>query len=271
MPTDEQRALWAAIRANPDDDTPRLVYADWLQENGDEARAEFIRLQCGLPQLSPSSEVLANNRSSDRVGELLNAHRDQWCALLRSTVIGEEGEHRSNRIQRIRFRRGFVFGLDLNWRMVTQLVRSKAEIEPMFSARLSDTTTSYDRALVVSFVNADHARDFAALSVVGSDDGVIDGLTRSTQLSNLEHLAMQRGAITDTGVRALTGWPCAVSLWTLDLSSNPISDDGALFLARCTLFQRLTRLDLQQTRISPIGQRWLRERFGSRVVLESEP
>ncbi len=37
--------LLAAILANPDDDNVRLVYADWLQENGDEARAEYIRLR----------------------------------------------------------------------------------------------------------------------------------------------------------------------------------------------------------------------------------
>lgn len=43
-----ERALLAAIAAHPDEDTPRLVYADWLQENGDDARAEFIRVQCEL-------------------------------------------------------------------------------------------------------------------------------------------------------------------------------------------------------------------------------
>jgi uncharacterized protein (TIGR02996 family) len=31
----------------PDDDTPRLVYADFLQENSQADRAEFIRWQCG--------------------------------------------------------------------------------------------------------------------------------------------------------------------------------------------------------------------------------
>jgi uncharacterized protein (TIGR02996 family) len=36
-------ALLAAIRAHPDEDTPRLVYADWLDENGSPARARFIR------------------------------------------------------------------------------------------------------------------------------------------------------------------------------------------------------------------------------------
>ena len=45
---DDRRALMAAIIANPDEDTPRLALADWLQEHGDkydQARAAFIRLQ----------------------------------------------------------------------------------------------------------------------------------------------------------------------------------------------------------------------------------
>jgi uncharacterized protein (TIGR02996 family) len=41
-------ALLAAIRATPDDDAPRLVYADWLEEHGQPERAEFIRVQCEL-------------------------------------------------------------------------------------------------------------------------------------------------------------------------------------------------------------------------------
>jgi uncharacterized protein (TIGR02996 family) len=46
--TDED-ALLAAIAANPDDDTVRLAYADFLEERGGEvnaARAEYIRIQC---------------------------------------------------------------------------------------------------------------------------------------------------------------------------------------------------------------------------------
>jgi uncharacterized protein (TIGR02996 family) len=41
----EESALLAAIRANPDDDMPRLVYADWLEENGEGDRSIFIRTQ----------------------------------------------------------------------------------------------------------------------------------------------------------------------------------------------------------------------------------
>lgn len=52
MPPDPDRlAFLRAITAAPDDDTPRLVFADWLDEHAasdaDLARAEFIRLSCG--------------------------------------------------------------------------------------------------------------------------------------------------------------------------------------------------------------------------------
>jgi uncharacterized protein (TIGR02996 family) len=43
-PTTDEDALLAAVAAAPDDDAPRLVYADWLQERGDEARAEYLRV-----------------------------------------------------------------------------------------------------------------------------------------------------------------------------------------------------------------------------------
>jgi uncharacterized protein (TIGR02996 family) len=36
-------ALLAAILARPDEDTPRLVYADWLEENGQGGYAGFVR------------------------------------------------------------------------------------------------------------------------------------------------------------------------------------------------------------------------------------
>jgi uncharacterized protein (TIGR02996 family) len=41
----DNEALFQAILDDPDDDAPRLVYADWLEEHGDAERAEFIRLQ----------------------------------------------------------------------------------------------------------------------------------------------------------------------------------------------------------------------------------
>ncbi len=44
-------AFLEAIIGRPDDDGPRLAYADWLDERGDAARAEFIRVQIALARL----------------------------------------------------------------------------------------------------------------------------------------------------------------------------------------------------------------------------
>lgn len=47
----DESSLLSAIWDQPYGDTPRLVYADWLQETGEPAnvgRAEFIRVQCEL-------------------------------------------------------------------------------------------------------------------------------------------------------------------------------------------------------------------------------
>ena len=44
-------ALIRSVLANPADDAPRLVYADWLDERGRAADAEFIRVQIELARL----------------------------------------------------------------------------------------------------------------------------------------------------------------------------------------------------------------------------
>lgn len=47
----EYQALLRAVCAAPDDDTPRLVAADWLEEHGQRDRAAFVRVQVGLARL----------------------------------------------------------------------------------------------------------------------------------------------------------------------------------------------------------------------------
>jgi uncharacterized protein (TIGR02996 family) len=50
-PSAEYDALYAAVCAAPDDDTPRLVLADWLDEHDDPHRAAFIRASVQLAQM----------------------------------------------------------------------------------------------------------------------------------------------------------------------------------------------------------------------------
>jgi uncharacterized protein (TIGR02996 family) len=73
-------AFLAAIAANPDDGLVRLVYADWLDENG-RAGGEFIRTEHELANISPDQP---------RWHELFRIHQkvghelpDEWCAAVR--------------------------------------------------------------------------------------------------------------------------------------------------------------------------------------------
>lgn len=49
----DRDALLAAIRARPDEDTPRLMFADYLEEYGEPGRAAFIRAQVELARTPP--------------------------------------------------------------------------------------------------------------------------------------------------------------------------------------------------------------------------
>jgi uncharacterized protein (TIGR02996 family) len=51
----EHQAFLSAIHADPEDETTRLVYADWLEERGD-PRGEYLRLDCALQRMSPEDE-----------------------------------------------------------------------------------------------------------------------------------------------------------------------------------------------------------------------
>ncbi len=74
----DHAALLAGVVAAPDDDLPRLVYADWLDENGDPARAEFIRLQCWIAERERTAPVPDADPDRRREGELLNDHERDW-------------------------------------------------------------------------------------------------------------------------------------------------------------------------------------------------
>lgn len=55
-----------AIVENPHDDVARLVYADWLDDHGQEERAEFIRVQCELASPGVVDRVTGHWSESSR-------------------------------------------------------------------------------------------------------------------------------------------------------------------------------------------------------------
>jgi uncharacterized protein (TIGR02996 family) len=76
-PEDLQAAFLAAIRDNPDDDASRLIFADWLEEQGD-PRGEFLRVQCMLAGMDGDDPRRAELQRHE--AELLHQHSQNWLA-----------------------------------------------------------------------------------------------------------------------------------------------------------------------------------------------
>ncbi|MDY3555632.1 TIGR02996 domain-containing protein [Gemmata sp. JC717] len=89
----DEAALLRAVCDDPDDDTPRLVYADWLDENpgapggtpdGRRARAAFIRLEVELVR---HAQTYGDPRWAEIVPQtesLIRAHWPEWVAPLKA-------------------------------------------------------------------------------------------------------------------------------------------------------------------------------------------
>src|SRR5437762_10882134 len=109
---DDEAAILSAIAAHPDEDTPRLVYADWLDDHAaylpdpDAAhiRAEFIRIQCELKKLedAPRSEHNRYIELYRRQDAILTRHRRSLLGKLEQ-VLSEIDMNRD-----VVFDRGFV-------------------------------------------------------------------------------------------------------------------------------------------------------------------
>jgi uncharacterized protein (TIGR02996 family) len=72
----DESALLRSIQADPDDELARLVLADWLDDNGDSARAEFIRVQIELARVAPNSAPWQSLR--ERELRLLFENSRRW-------------------------------------------------------------------------------------------------------------------------------------------------------------------------------------------------
>src|SRR5689334_373211 len=116
--TSDGDILFRVLCENPQEDTPRLAYADWLEENGQPERAEFIRLQCEAWNLYPQYATVDEART--RASELLKKYGNKWYSEL-PAVPGVEWSSL--------FVRGFV---DMAW--VTSAKRAKTSLPVAFAA-----------------------------------------------------------------------------------------------------------------------------------------
>jgi uncharacterized protein (TIGR02996 family) len=220
------------ILANPDDDAGRLVYADWLDEQGDGHRAEFIRVQVERTRLPEWDARQVRLRVREQA--LLKDHGEKWKAEL-PAVEGVTWDS---------FRRGFVaaasfadFGvlrdkaaacwaatpleaISVRWPRAGE---SAEEIVPIAGLReLSITARLVDRSDVGRLADLPLLRSLGALNLRGCNLGG-DGFRRlvaSPHLGNLRAVRVPGNAIGNAAFRALFDAVSLGSLEELDLSET---------------------------------------------------
>src|SRR5262245_4910665 len=79
-PAGDESALLRAVIEAPEDDGPRLIYADWLEERGRHERAELIRLQVALATTPPYEPLW--QELWERSDELVRRHGEEWAGPL---------------------------------------------------------------------------------------------------------------------------------------------------------------------------------------------
>jgi uncharacterized protein (TIGR02996 family) len=217
-------------RHNLDDDGPRLVLADMLEEAGD-ARAEHVRLQCELARWVP--ELERRTELQAREGELREANEDSWLGPLRNHFLVWEYE------------RGLLHVTMLGRRFATKTFGKLIAKDPAWpwvqSLRLREARAHLPR--LADGTNLDHV---VALSLQRNqlDDASLEPLWACASLANVRRLDLDSNDLSDASVKALIACPHLANLEWLDLRNNRFTSRGVKRLLASPLASRLRWLDL---------------------------
>jgi len=202
--TDENAFLQAVI-ADPDDDAPRLIYADWLDENGQSERAEFIRVQIALARM-PSDDLRRQDLLTREVS-LFQAFGMAWVADLPAMV------------REPRFNRGFVD---------TLICRAPAFLDHgglLFQATPAQHLRLVDlqRIHISDLVRIPLLSRLSSLDLTWNSVGnvVTQAIARCPYLFGLSVLNLANNRIRRAGAYSLVKSPYLQSLEHLRLSNNP--------------------------------------------------
>lgn len=170
-------ALRRTILADPDDDTARLVYADWLQENGRPERAEFIRLQIEAARAEPFS--LQARHAADRANDILLPRHKQWTQHLHGGFA-----------EWPRFERGFVAHLSVEPTRFVPQANALFDAEPIQALRLYrfNTTTerpSFEPLFELSRLRAIRRLEFSSRLLAPEEYELVSGCKYLTGLCEL--------------------------------------------------------------------------------------
>jgi uncharacterized protein (TIGR02996 family) len=232
----EEAAFIRAICDQPDEDTPRLALADWLDEQGDEPNAvwaAFIRGSCwaarGLIDHLTERETWAM--------KYWHYYYQPWLKMLGLPPRGREVNQSS-------WSRGFPDSAEASFESFRHLrLQVRAPIQ--------------------------------SLTLEGTTDATVEELTTWPELARLRSLGLKSNPLSDTAFVVLAGCPFLANLTSLRLPSAVVTDYGMTALLDSPNLQGLQSLRFDSTSavqlLSTAVRDRVRARFGGETLGEWKP
>ena len=238
------------IRESPHDDAPRLVYADYLEENGRGDRAEFIRLQCRLAGLAEDDPKRTALEKRER--QLLQKYAKPWRAELPTPLRNQP------------FHRGFVMPCGDKRLSVRQFLEMPDEVffaVPLWSVGLALRASDPDAepapgpaelAASPRLLQAGELHLFAD----GCDPEALDALLNSPHLANVRWLVLSGHGFGVAHLRTLAAAPALARLRGLSVFCW-VGPEGVEVLAAAAGWTELSALFLPRCGVTDAGLRAL--------------
>jgi uncharacterized protein (TIGR02996 family) len=204
-------ALLRAVIANRDDDTPRLIYADWLDENGQSERAAFIRAQVEAARAEPFSPTarIAENKA-DR---LLKGHRKHWTRHL-GDAIEEPG-----------FQRGFIEQVGVAVQPISiSSLSALFDIEPLQTLKMVRFANADDLVDFLPVFELPQLQQLRQLKIAAATGFIHDeymAIIQATHLLNVQKLSLRGNPIHPPWLVELLNSNALPSLIGLDVADIP--------------------------------------------------
>jgi uncharacterized protein (TIGR02996 family) len=273
----EHEVFLRAIFDAPTDDTPRLVYADFLDEAAEflppphqtaaVARAELIRVQCELARLGHPAPARGSvlrcrllARREEEVKRWLAAVTGAWWDRLAAYQRGFPPPEKAAQVS--------VSELydEAEFRSVT--VTDRPEWFGVTAVRLTGGPVTAAGPFEVLFASPAFAR-VTELDLRGQGKWVRSQSVNFNpyQVSVSAEFVLQPG-VSEDGLAALARCRGAQRLTSLSLTGNDLGNAAASALARSPHLINLKKLEVRaENRTGPRAVRQLTDRFGADVVL----
>jgi uncharacterized protein (TIGR02996 family) len=266
-PTDP--ALEAAVIARADEDTPRLAYADWLDDHGDPVRAEWIRVQCRLADLTPAASDFLD----------LSERQNELACLLKHRHLTRVGDqyHRfyfgASLLSRYKepFRRGFPYFIDCQTSGTEWTAEEVQRVARDLAQLMSETTVrgfhpySIPEERLAQLLAAPVCARLRGLEITPTFEGnwrerlggFCAALGANEHLRGTEHLFLH-SALSEPAVRALARATAFDAVRRLEVGSPSAPDAALTKLGGAAWFRRLRHLRVNPTTesvalLAPLG------------------